>query len=149
VPPLELLELEPDEELLLELELLPPELLLEPPDLLEALVLETLLAPALSVSAEEPPPHPAKTAVARQAATIVVFFKQRFAMSTNISTGMITLCPSGESIATRRHSATVAECRISRRLPTWKAGAGAACRRARSPLGARSRRRSPATHAHR
>jgi len=104
LPLLELLELA----LLLVLELLPLELLpLELPDLLESFRSETLLAAAPSgLSTVETPPHPAKTAVARLTATIVIFLKQKFAMSTNISTGMATLCPSGEWIAMRRDSAT-------------------------------------------
>jgi hypothetical protein len=126
-PLLELPELEPDEELLLELlppelllelellvelELLPPELPLEPADLLN----ERLLGAALSLVAAEPPPHPANTAVATQAATIAVFLKQRFARPTNVSTGMITLCPNGESIASRRDSATSQNEEDSRRM---------------------------------
>ena len=80
---LELLEVEPDEELLLELapllvlELLPLELLLELPDLLASL--RSVLAAAPGLSTVETPPHPARTAAARHAAAIIVFFKQRFA----------------------------------------------------------------------
>ncbi len=90
--PLELLELELDEELLLELELLPElELLLELLLELELLPLELLLTPlgwlasfeletafaGAPASMTSTPPQPVKTADAKQAATIVIFLKQR------------------------------------------------------------------------